>query len=97
MAFSSGIGAILLYQQGSILAHIVAFLTLFGTPFFITGTKKINILDTETFIRDIFIGITALVVSGVIFLLGTYKAFAIGTSILIPIIFIIKLETGKRE
>lgn len=94
ITFGSGTGIILLYNNGNLLSHIVIFITLFGTSFFISGIQDHRNIDT--FISDISIGVAAILLSGLVLLLGTYETLSLVAPLLIYAIVIFKL-TGKSN
>ena len=93
LSFGSGIGILLLHNHGDTFSKFIVFLTLFGTPFFISGIR--NQINRDTFTQDIIIGITAVFFSGLVLLLSSYEAMASVASIAIFITLILKLVRNR--
>jgi len=92
LSFALGTGIILLYNHGDTFSLVVVFLTVFGTSFFISGIQS-RTIDVDMFVPDLFAGIAAVLVSGIVLFLGTYETMAVVTPMCIFAIVIFKLKT----
>lgn len=88
LSFGSGTGIILLYHNGDAFSKLVVFLTLFGMSFFISGIR--NQTNVDIFMKDLIIGVAAILLSGLVLLLGTYEGMALFASLSIYAIAIFK-------
>ncbi|MEA1970224.1 MAG: hypothetical protein U9N37_01220 [Thermodesulfobacteriota bacterium] len=93
LSFGSGVGILLLYNHGDTFSKFIVFLTLFGTPFFISGIR--NQINRDTFTQDLIIGVTAVFFAGLVLLLSSYEAMASVASIAIFIALILKLIRNR--
>ena len=95
LSFGAGIGILVLHSQGDVFSQVIVLLTLFGTPFFVSGFR--NQIDKETFIRDSIIGVSAACVNGLVLLLSSYQGMATVAAFSIFIILILKLVKDRTR
>lgn len=93
LSFGSALGILLLHNQGDIFSRCIVFITLFGTPFFVSGVR--NQIERDIFIQDLIIGSTAVFFSGAVLLLSSYETMATVASISIFITLILKLIRNR--
>ena len=89
----AGIGCTLLYNHGDVFSIFVVFYTVFSTSFFFSSI--INHTNIDIFIKDLMIGVIAVLICGFIFLLGTYETLAVVAPMEIFTIVIIKSNEKK--
>jgi len=93
LSFGSGLGILLLHNHGDVFSRCVVFVTLFGTPFFVSGIR--NQIRRDVFIQDLIIGATAVFFSAGVLLLSSYEAMATVASLSIFITLILKLLRNR--
>lgn len=87
---SFGVGTIILYNKGDIFSLSVVFLTVFGTPFFISGIK--NKINVDVFIQNVFWGIGGVLFSAAALWGGSYESMAVVAPMSIFVIIIFKMR-----
>ena len=96
LSFASGTGILLLYHQGSTFSLVLVFLTLFSTSFFISGIRS-RTIDADMIFRDFFTGIAAVLVSGLMLLLGVpYESMAVVATMSIYVVVLSTLARNRN-
>ena len=74
LVFATGPTMILLYNKGDLFSHIVFFIALFGSPFFISSIR--GQADIDTFIKNVIIGLVILFLAGLLKIAAPFDTFA---------------------